>query len=429
MKTLKSLIFFLILISTATTFGQEPNFKEGNKFYRVAMEHYQAKKYDSLLINMTKALELRPNHPTMLYNLGVSYVLNDKFDEAFKILHKIVKMGLFYRVGKDQDFATLLNNDKFKIILNELKENSIPTNHSSVQLEYPEKDLITEGVAFDPETGAFYLSSIHKRKIVKIDGNGKTENFKSEMEDSLWSVFGIKIDQRHRLLYACTSPMPQMINFNKEDDGKAALLKYDLDSRKLLKKYSFDNKGTSHIFGDLAIDKSGNVYISDSKENSVYKLSYLTNQISQIIKPGKFVSLQGLDLDNNNDNLYLVDYALGVYRFNFKSGKLIYIEPSEYFVPQGIDGLYFYKNSLIATQNGVSPQRVIRIYLNDGQDKVASWKTLEANNPLFDEITLGVLDNDNFYFIANSQWNSFNKDGSIFSLDKLKKPVVLRIKL
>jgi sugar lactone lactonase YvrE len=393
------------------------------------MDYYQAKQYDSLLINMNKVLELRPNHPTMLYNLAVSYVLNNKNDEAFKILHKMAKMGLFYQVEKDQDFDAVLNNDEFKIILNELKENSLPTNNSSIQLEYPEKDLITESVALDPETGTFYLSSIHKRKIVKIDANGKTEDFKSEMEDGLWSVFGIKIDHKHRLLYACTSPMPQMINYNKEDDGKGALLKYDLDSGKLLKIYSLDNKGTSHIFGDLAIDKLGNVYVSDSKENSVYRLSYLTDEISQIIKPGKFVSLQGLDLDGSNNNLYLVDYALGLYRFNFNSGKLIYIEPSEYFVPQGMDGLYFYNNSLITTQNGVNPQRVIRIYLNDEQDKVASWKTLEANNSLFDEITLGVLHNNNFYFIANSQWNSFNKDGSIFPMDKLKKPVVLRIKL
>ncbi|MGA7838887.1 MAG: tetratricopeptide repeat protein, partial [Ignavibacteriaceae bacterium] len=194
MKTLKSLIFFLILIYAATTFGQEPNFKEGNNFYRAAMNYYQAKKYDSLLVNMQKALALRPNHPTMLYNLAVSYVFNNQYEKAFKILHKMAKMGLFYQVGKDEDFETLLNNDEFKIILNELKENLLPTNNSSVQLEYPEKDLITESVVFDPETGTFYLSSIHKRKIVKIDKNGATGDFKSEMQDSLWSVFGMKID-------------------------------------------------------------------------------------------------------------------------------------------------------------------------------------------------------------------------------------------
>jgi len=429
MKMSTYLFIALFLFPIINIYPQEPNFSESNKFQNNAIKQYEKKEYDSMLINMNQALILRPNHPRILYNLAISFALNNKKSEALNILNKMAEMGLYYPVEKDSDFVSVMNDKEFLSVVDRFKENQMPIINSNTNITYPEKDLITESVAYDAETGSFYLSSIHKRKIVMINKNGETRDFKSEMEDSLWSVFGMKIDQKHRLLYVCTSPIEQMINFNKEDNGKSALLKYDLNSGKLLKKYSFDNKGTAHIFGDLAIDKVGNVYISDSKENSVYKLNYISDEIEQVIKPGKFISLQGLDLDDENDNLYLVDYALGIYRFNFESGKLIYIEPSEFFVPQGIDGLYFYKNSLIATQNGINPQRVIRIYLNDAKDKVTNWKTLEANNPLFDEVTLGAINGDDFYFIANGQWSSFNKDGSIFPMDKLKNPVVLHIKL
>ena len=429
MKMSTYLFIALFLFPIINIYPQEPNFSESNKFQNNAIKQYEKKEYDSMLINMNQALILRPNHPRILYNLAISFALNNKKSEALNILNKMTEMGLYYPVEKDSDFVSVMNDKEFLSVVDRFKENQMPIINSNTNITYPEKDLITESVAYDAETGSFYLSSIHKRKIVMINKNGETRDFKSEMEDSLWSVFGMKIDQKHRLLYVCTSPIEQMINFNEEENGKGALLKYDLDSGKLIKKYSFDNKGTAHIFGDLAIDKVGNVYISDSKENSVYKLNYISDEIEQVIKPGKFISLQGLDLDDENDNLYLVDYALGIYRFNFESGKLIYIEPSEFFVPQGIDGLYFYKNSLIATQNGINPQRVIRIYLNDAKDKVTNWKTLEANNPLFDEVTLGAINGDDFYFIANGQWSSFNKDGSIFPMDKLKNPVVLHIKL
>ncbi len=426
-KNIRTTIILIIGISI-NILAQEPQYAKSNKYYKVAMKYYEQKDYDSLLINMQKALELRPNHPRILYNLAVSYVLDNKPPEAYKILRNMIKMGLFYHIEKDSDFGSLMQDDEFKKIVNEFKKNSEPINNSVIQFKYPEKDLIAESVAYDSVSGAFFLSSIHKRKIVKISKDGTTNDF-SHQNKNIWSVFGIKVDARHRLLYACTSPMKQMVNFNEKEDGDGALLKFDIDSGKLLKEYYLDNKNASHILGDLTIDKEGNVYISDSKENAVYKLNYNTNKIEQIIKPGKFVSLQGLDLDEDNNNLYLADYALGLYRYNFKSSELIHIEPSENFVPQGIDGLYYYKNSLIAIQNGINPQRVIKIYLNDKKNRVINWKTLEANNPLFDEVTLGVINNNDFYFIANGQWNSFNKDGLIFSLDKLKEPVVLHIKL
>lgn len=428
MKNIKITLSFLIIVLSVSIFGQEPDFTQGNNYYRKAIKYYQVKNYDSMLVNMKKALKLRPNHPSMMYNLAVAYVFNKDYEKALETLQKATKMGLFYHIEKDSDFGSLMQDDEFKKIVNEFKKNSEPINNSVIQFKYPEKDLITESVAYDSVSGAFFLSSIHKRKIVKISKDGTTNDF-SHQNKNIWSVFGIKVDARHRLLYACTSPMKQMVNFNEKEDGDGALLKFDIDSGKLLKEYYLDNKNASHIWGDLTIDKEGNVYISDSKENAVYKLNYNTNKIEQIIKPGKFVSLQGLDLDEDNNNLYLADYALGLYRYNFKSSELIHIEPSENFVPQGIDGLYYYKNSLIAIQNGINPQRVIKIYLNDKKNRVINWKTLEANNPLFDEVTLGVINNNDFYFIANGQWNSFNKDGLIFSLDKLKEPVVLHIKL
>jgi hypothetical protein len=219
-----------------------------------------------------------------------------------------------------------------------------------------------------------------------------------------------------------------MKNFDPKEDGKGALLRYDLESGRLLKRYSFDNNWTQHLFGDLAIDKKGNVYISDTKGNAVYRLSYNNDQIDEIIKPGKFVSLQGLDLDDNDKNLYLADYSLGLYKYNFETGNLIYIQPPDNFTSLGIDGLYFYKNSFIGIQNGISPQRVVRIYLNDKKNRIVKWETLEENNPLFDDITLGLINGDDFYFIANGQWDSFNKDGTIFPSNKLKEPTVLHLR-
>ena len=56
-------------------------------------------------------------------------------------------------------------------------------------------------------------------------------------------------------------------------------------------------------------------------------------------------------------------------------------------------------------------------------------ETIEANDPVFDEPTLGVLFKDSFYLIANSQWGMIDQKGQLAPPDKLKEPVVLKIKL
>lgn len=46
----------------------------------------------------------------------------------------------------------------------------------------------------------------------------------------------------------------------------------------------------------------------------------------------------------------------------------------------------------------------------------------------FNEPTLGVKIGNDFFYIANSQWALTNDDGTL-AADKLKEPVILRLKL
>jgi len=95
----------------------------------------------------------------------------------------------------------------------------------------------------------------------------------------------------------------------------------------------------------------------------------------------------------------------------------------------GIDGLYRYKNSLLAIQNGTNPARVVRLILDKAGRRIVSWETLEANNDKFDEPTLGVLVKNNLYYVANSQWGSVNQRGELAPDDKLREPVILKVRL
>jgi hypothetical protein len=93
----------------------------------------------------------------------------------------------------------------------------------------------------------------------------------------------------------------------------------------------------------------------------------------------------------------------------------------------GIDGLAFYRNGLIAHQPTWF-QRVVRLRLDRRQGRVASWETIERHHPRFAQPTTGEVAGDAYYYIANAQLRRF-RDGKIFPWDSLDPVLVLKAEL
>ena len=101
--------------------------------------------------------------------------------------------------------------------------------------------------------------------------------------------------------------------------------------------------------------------------------------------------------------------------------------PAQATTAYGIDGLYRHGNELIAIQNGIRPHRVVAFTLSADGRSVVSSRTLVSNLVEFDEPTLGVVHKDDFYFVANSHWNRFDREDRLPA--GLSGPVILKIRL
>jgi hypothetical protein len=417
------LIFFLLNGS----FAQNEPVKDVRYYTQQAIQTYRAKSFSAYLENMLHARELRPEHPTIMYNLAGAYALNGKGSDALQLLGRIAQMGLIYPTD-DEDFAAIKTSEEFQNIVKKFAANQAAVSHSTSAFTLEEKGLVTEGIAYDPLTQTFYLSSVHKRKIVSVNARGEARDF-SAAQDGLWSVLGMKVDAGRRLLWVASAALPQMMNFNAADKNRTGVFKYDLKSGRLLGKYLLPDTTRAHVFGDLVIHPSGDVYVTDSVTPGVYVIRARKDTLDAFAGPEPFVSPQGADFSADGKKLFMSDYLLGLFVFDLKTKKLTKLEHPENVSLYGLDGLYFYKGSLIAVQNGTNPQRVVRLYLNPAQTRVERLAAIESNNPACDEPTLGVISKDEFYFIANSQWSTVSEKGELAAEDKLRKPVVLKTKL
>ena len=93
----------------------------------------------------------------------------------------------------------------------------------------------------------------------------------------------------------------------------------------------------------------------------------------------------------------------------------------------GTDGLYRHGHWLLAIQNGIRPNRVVALQLDNSGLAVTRYEVLAAALPDFDDPNLGVVVGDRFHFIANSHWPKFDREGRL--PDGLTGPLVLSVPL
>ncbi|MCB9087479.1 MAG: hypothetical protein H6628_04115 [Calditrichae bacterium] len=173
------------------------------------------------------------------------------------------------------------------------------------------------------------------------------------------------------------------------------------------------------------------MFISDSFSPRLYVIRAENDTLTELLQEPAWVSPQGITVGAADSVLlYVADYRMGLYRIDPARREARALPYPENTILMGIDGLYYHDHSLIAVQNGVNPQRIIRAHLNPAGDRIEQIEVLEANHPEFDEPTLGVISGNIFYYIANSQWGStLDQQGQLRPESELKFPLVFKIDL
>jgi sugar lactone lactonase YvrE len=276
----------------------------------------------------------------------------------------------------------------------------------------PENDLIPEGLAYDPVKKDFYISSTYKRKIVRIDARGRVSDFTGEQQDGLLGVIGMRVDAVRRVLWAASGdlgPYMPVKNSDSTAHGHSALFKYDLNSGKLLQKFELNRPGQAYFLNDLTIDRRGKVYITEMIGQKIYTVDPAAGRLEIFMELPKDHYPNGIDISPDNRFLFVAMYAdpKPVYgRIDLKTRKLDLLElpPG---VEAGADGLYFYKNTLIAVLPGNNNPRIIQYFLNPSLLKVKRIKVYVDYDPLLSQPTTGAIVGKRFFFIATSNLQLF----------------------
>ncbi|RXR16270.1 hypothetical protein EQG63_11630 [Flavobacterium amnicola] len=391
----------LLLCFFSVSFGQ--SLKER---YNLSTKAYQDKDFVAFL-KLTKELDsLRPSHPTYMYNLACAFALNGKTDESIATLKKYVLMNISVAFEKETDLESIKNTTQYTSLLTLQSELNNPVISSVKTTILSERDLHPEGLLYLKKSRQWLATSIRNRKIVSFDiASGKCSDWFTD--DNLYSVLSIKADADEKILWVTASAMPEMKSYTSSMEGKSEVLKIDIKTKKVMQRFALEG---NHVLGDLVVDKNGNVFISDSGEAIIFKISNDTLEVWLDLKKEAF-NLQGLTFNDKQTEVFIADYLKGILRINVSNpSDRIWLKFPEGTTIKGIDGLVWHKKSLVAIHNGVKPIRLIQYFLNEANE-IINHKVLDNNRPEFNEPALGTLVGNKFYFFSNAPWKAYDKNG------------------
>jgi sugar lactone lactonase YvrE len=419
----------LVALAPSLLVGQSDPVVESRAQYRQAVQAYEAGDYPAFLEHARVAQQLRPSHGGVSYALASAYALNGDTASALASLKRFAALGYFADPATDSAFASLRGTGGLAEVERQLARNREPIVKSTVAFTLPQKDLLTEGVAYDPRDAVFYVGSVHRRKIVRMTADGRFSDFVTFGGDAPWAPLGMRVDATRRLLWVAVAALPQSEGFTPADSNRSALVRIDLETGKVTGEFEIPRDGRPHTLGDVALTRAGDVYGSDSRAPAIYRVRDGRDSLELFLESPLLLAAQGLVFTPDERRLYVADYSRGIVVVDVAARRVELMPTADTVLALGIDGLYYREGALIGIQNGVDPHRVVRLELSRDGARIVRSVAVERAHPRYIEPTLGVLVDRDLYYVANSQWEQFGEDGRVANPDSLQRPVVLRLRL
>jgi len=209
-----------------------------------------------------------------------------------------------------------------------------------------------EGTTVD-KNGNFYVGSMYEGSIYKAAAGAKeAQPFIKAGENGLVSVLGLYADDATNTLWACSSDAG---NGKLKGTAPVGVKAFDLTTGAAKGSYDFPGGG---FCNDLTVDAAGNVYASDSWSPRILRLPVGGKALEEWVKDPVLGadqwSLNGLDIDQAKNVLYIVNQAKGqLFRIPMVDGKAGAITEIKTSKPlRRPDGLKVIDSNTLATAEG-----------------------------------------------------------------------------
>ncbi len=381
-----------------------------------------------------RVLEIDPEEEVARHLAAVARARIEAETDTLEHLRRLRDLGSDL-VPELEALGTLGERAEVRSVLDEVRAAARIRAAAPVALKIDIPDLYPEGIAWDPETGALFIGSLHRREILRVPlpaGSGdetEVERLVPPGNPDLGAVVGLRVDAERRYLWAATGADPLAQGFRESERGRSWLVRFDLDTGELQGRWDPPEPESTHQLNDVAIDSEGNAWVTDTYTGAVYRLAQGSTELEIAQSPGSFLWPNGIAASPDGRSLWIADWRYGVTHLDLETGRRSRLSHPPGVSIHGFDGLYAYEGDLVGILNPVRPARVVRLRLAEGEPRVVAQELLVTRHPAFDIPTTGAVAHDSLWLIANSQMRSLGPDGRALDASDLRPIDILRVDL
>lgn len=386
------------------------------EFRRLRSEAVAAAGVDDLVTAaalLAEADGLIPNHPGLLLMRARLAAQSGDLAGGVAHLRRYADAGLVVDPTRDPALSLLAETPGYAEAVARIAVNRQPVGGDRLEfIASLPAGLLVESVARDEARGLWLASTVAGRTIMAVDADHFGTIWLDETPVTA-GLLGMVVDAERGWVWAASAPLPPALHAAGGELPRTALLRIELATGRINGWFDAPADGADHTFGDVALGPDGTVYVADASGAILRVRAELEATLETVVASGSIASPQGMVVTPDGKALIVADYSSGLHRVDLTTGAVVRLAAPADASLIGVDGLATDGRAIYAFQNGVAPQRVLKLTPDAGWTRLDAVDVLAASLPEIDEPTTGLVVDGGLVFVSRSQWSDFDEDGAL----------------
>jgi hypothetical protein len=396
-------VLLLVLLPTLADAQDRPLCHDWTECRQFAVKAYSDGDYESFYDFARRSLAAGPPRDAkLMLLLARAESLTGRVDDAKRTLERLARMGVKVDVAGNEDFKNVRSSVNVGTPVPPEQPAQPPesaTGGSSLEvaLRLPATRISPTGLAYDHVSGRFLLADSSSDKLVSVDELSRhmVDLVKSDSA-GFRDITAFEIDTRRGDLWVVSAGTPG----GTDHDGVATLHKLQLISGRPLAKFHPGDSFGETRFEDVAVAKSGDVFVLDAAGGRILRLAPRTTSLTlacrlRVDRPVSFA------LAGDRAAIAYVAHAAGLSRVDLATGSSERVTAQKTVRLDGLERIRFDNGHIVGTQREEDGTRhVVSIQLAGGSAPRAVALTRLDSVDAVAGSTLTALSGDDVYFLT-----------------------------